>query len=268
VRVRATATLIAALMMVSPGAQAQSSPPPQQQQMAQPTAAQVLAQDQDDLAFVFVAKAYRSLAAKPKPGDAARDFAQQANQAAEQGRLADAAKLYAQALTGAPWWPQANYNAAMILAQLGVFHMAISDMSRYLALVPDAPNAHQAQDLIATWKREDVTPPTDPIGALVRLTAQGRVRLGVMVHDVPAIVAEARHLPSTQGALVVYVAKGSAAELAGLQAEDVVVTFAGNPVTAAADLPKAIGALPANATVPLDLIRGDQKMTVAVHFEN
>lgn len=52
----------------------------------------------------------------------------------------------------APWWPQGNYNVALVYAELGLYPRAIGYMRRYLMLVPQAPNARQAQDKVYEWQ--------------------------------------------------------------------------------------------------------------------
>jgi tetratricopeptide (TPR) repeat protein len=76
----------------------------------------------------------------------------QAEFAFEQKRLQDAARLYAEALKIAPWWPEGRFNRALLLAEVGQYRGAISEMRRYLQLVPDAPGARAAQDRIYRWE--------------------------------------------------------------------------------------------------------------------
>jgi hypothetical protein len=52
----------------------------------------------------------------------------------------------------APWWPQGIYNVALVYAELGIYPRAIGYMRRYLTLLPQAPNARQAQDKIYEWQ--------------------------------------------------------------------------------------------------------------------
>ncbi len=103
-------------------------------------------------AFAAVAKAYRDAAVKPVPGEDVRRFEVQAIDAVKQKRFADAANLYGQALAIAPWWPAGHHDHALILAELGQFHDAITEMQDYLALVPNARDARAMQDQIYVWQ--------------------------------------------------------------------------------------------------------------------
>jgi hypothetical protein len=66
------------------------------------------------------------------------------------------------------------------------------------------------------------------IGPAVR---GGNARLGVRVEKVPAAVADQGGVPEGRGVLVSEVLPGSAAEKAGLKADDVIIEFAGKPVS-------------------------------------
>jgi regulator of sirC expression with transglutaminase-like and TPR domain len=76
----------------------------------------------------------------------------QAESAVREKRLADAVRLYQSALKIVPWWPEGHFNRSLVLAELNRYGEAISEMKRYLALVPDAPNARAAQDKIYEWE--------------------------------------------------------------------------------------------------------------------
>jgi serine protease Do len=91
-----------------------------------------------------------------------------------------------------------------------------------------------------------------------QLLAHGKVqhaRLGVSVQEVNQTLAESFRLPQAAGALVAEVAKGSAAEKAGLQSGDVVLAVNGKPVIASGDLPAAIGLAHPGDNVKLDVWR-------------
>ena len=73
---------------------------------------------------------------------------------------------------------------------------------------------------------------------LPRLRKDGeapRSFLGVESQPMTAALAEALHLPAPRGALIAGVLPGSAAEAAGLEAGDVVMTWDGRPVSTAED---------------------------------
>ncbi len=214
----------------------------------------------------ILARAYRSLPVKPVPGEDVRAFTVQARNAIENKRFADAARLYYKALRIAPWWPAGHHDAAFILAELGLLRNAASELSTYLELVPNAPDARAMQDQIYVWQGQDrsIAP---PVPAPARWRPQpGRGRLGVEIQSVPPIVAEANHRPDTGGALVVAVAEGSPAAAAGLMSGDIVVTVASHRIMAPADLVKTVQASVAGTDLPITIIRDGRQSTINVRL--
>ena len=104
--------------------------------------------------FDAVVANYRAANPKPVPGEDVRRFSVQAENAVRNKDLIAAARAYGEALKLAPWWPQGRYNRALIMGELGFHPEAIQEMQRYLALVPDAANARQAQDKIYGWEAQ------------------------------------------------------------------------------------------------------------------
>jgi tetratricopeptide (TPR) repeat protein len=49
-------------------------------------------------------------------------------------------------------YPAAYFNLALLSAQTGRFKSAVNYMKQYLFLVPDAPDARNAQDKIYEWE--------------------------------------------------------------------------------------------------------------------
>lgn len=82
----------------------------------------------------------------------ARRFKVQADAAMQEKKLADASMRYADALAIAPWWAAGHFNRGLILGELGYYPDACIELSRYLDLVPDAPDARQAKDKIYEWE--------------------------------------------------------------------------------------------------------------------
>jgi putative serine protease PepD len=64
------------------------------------------------------------------------------------------------------------------------------------------------------------------------------------------------------GALVDQVTEGGAAEAAGIRSGDIVIEFAGQKVTSAADLTAMVRAQPAGAQVEVKIVRGDQTLVL------
>lgn len=109
---------------------------------------------EDDARFAQAAQAYRQAAVKPVPGEDVRRYAVQAQAAVQAKDFFGAADDYEQALAVAPWWPQGHLNRAFILAEIGEYADAVREMQRYLALVPQAPDARQMQDQIYRWQAQ------------------------------------------------------------------------------------------------------------------
>ena len=109
---------------------------------------------QGEAVFAKAAKAYRDAAVKPIFPEEARKFKVQAEGALNDKKFEDAADLYGEALNIAPWWPEGHFNRALVLAEIGDYELAILEMKHYLTLVPNAPDAHAAQNKIYDWERK------------------------------------------------------------------------------------------------------------------
>jgi serine protease Do len=94
----------------------------------------------------------------------------------------------------------------------------------------------------------------------------GGGRLGVSLEEVGADDVGRLGLPAERGAVVTDVQDGSAAEKAGLKADDVIVRFGGQDVWSAAQLARLVRETPAGRTVELDVSRAGsiQKLSVAL----
>jgi tetratricopeptide (TPR) repeat protein len=110
--------------------------------------------EDDEARFQEAARNYRASAAKPQLTEGARRFEVQAEGAIRDKDFEAAVNYYGQALDLAPWWPKGHFNRALVLSEVDDFPDAIGEMKRYLALVPDAPNARAAQDKIYDWERK------------------------------------------------------------------------------------------------------------------
>jgi S1-C subfamily serine protease len=98
-----------------------------------------------------------------------------------------------------------------------------------------------------------------------QLIASGTVRrgqLGVVIQDIPPDVAAVLGLPNNSGALVSKINADTAAERAGIQIEDVIVTVNGTRLRTSGSLKNAIGLLPPGQTVTVGLIRDGREQTV------
>jgi len=98
-----------------------------------------------------------------------------------------------------------------------------------------------------------------------QLITQGAVRrglLGVNIQDLTPEIADAFHLPGNSGALVSSVAENSAAERAGIQIEDVIVSINGTRVRDSGALRNAIGLLQPGEQVKVGVFRDGREQTV------
>jgi tetratricopeptide (TPR) repeat protein len=102
--------------------------------------------------FKEEARRYQAVVPKAEIPEEARRFRVQAEGAVASKRFMEAAEKYGRAIDIAPWWPEVHFNRAVVLAELQNFDSAISEMRRYLILMPDAPDARQAQDFIYAWE--------------------------------------------------------------------------------------------------------------------
>jgi serine protease Do len=78
-----------------------------------------------------------------------------------------------------------------------------------------------------------------------QLKSRGKVnrgRLGVMIQEVTADLADSFGLESPQGALVADVEAGSPADKAGIKISDIILKFDGKTINSSIDLPRLVGA--------------------------
>lgn len=108
--------------------------------------------------------------------------------------------------------------------------------------------------------------PTEMVSLVMQqLIDYGEVRrgvLGVKVQDVTAELAEAFSLEQKRGVVVSQVMKASAAEKAGIQAGDVVLSVDGKPVLRASDLRNRVGLSTAGEKVVIEVLREGKKRTL------
>jgi len=104
--------------------------------------------------FAPIAETYRNANPKPKISEDVRRLQVAGDVAVNEKRFGDAANSYEDALKLAPWWPEGQFNAAVIMASIHYYDEAIEHMQNYLALVPGVSNARAAQDHIYAWEGE------------------------------------------------------------------------------------------------------------------
>lgn len=118
------------------------------------TAKQIGSEKENEARFQEALRGYQKAAVKPQLPETARQFMVQAEGAVRDKEYQDAADLYERALAITPWWPEGHFNLALVLSETDDFDRAIVEMNRYLALVPNAPDARAAQDKIYDWQRK------------------------------------------------------------------------------------------------------------------
>jgi len=102
-----------------------------------------------------------------------------------------------------------------------------------------------------------------------QLKASGRVergRLGVMIQEVTADLAESFGLKKAEGALVAEVEAGGPADKAGIQASDIILQYNGQPIRQSIDLPRMVGATKPGSVARLTTWRkgGQREVSVKV----
>lgn len=96
----------------------------------------------------------------------------------------------------------------------------------------------------------------------VDLREMRRPFLGVMLEDMDAERAEREGIATETGVYITSTLEGSAAEAAGIQKGDVIVALGGREVMDVAALVVALQASRAGDTVDVDLVRGQERITV------
>ncbi|MBN35110.1 MAG: serine protease [Rhodospirillaceae bacterium] len=100
-----------------------------------------------------------------------------------------------------------------------------------------------------------------------QLSEFGRTRrgwLGVRIQSISPEIAEGFGLPSDEGALVASVTPHGPAEVAGLEAGDVIILFNGEDIEEMSELPRAVAETEVDTAVEVVVIRAGEEMTFEV----
>lgn len=100
-----------------------------------------------------------------------------------------------------------------------------------------------------------------------QLKSRGKVsrgRLGIVIQEVTADLADSFGLAEPKGALVSSVEPGSPADKAGVQVSDIVLKFDGKPVNSSIDLPRLVGATKPGTRSTLTIWRKGSQKELAV----
>jgi len=112
------------------------------------------------------------------------------------------------------------------------------------------------------WARAEHAPeaPKGAMGLLQGGTAHGW--LGLSLGQLNSDLASRLGLSRTEGVVVMAVVAGSPAEAAGFQNKDVIISVAGNNVSAPADVVKAVREAAVGSAVQFGVARGNQSLTL------
>jgi serine protease Do len=109
--------------------------------------------------------------------------------------------------------------------------------------------------------------PSNIAGELLPQLEKGEVRrgwLGVQIQDLKADLAEALKVPVKSGAVVMDVTKGTPADKAGLQIDDVIAAIDGKALNGSKDLTRYIASRPPGSASELTVYRGGHKQALKV----
>lgn len=215
----------------------------------------------ENASYEILGEAYRSLNPKPLLPDEARQAKRKAEQAQENYDAKAAKEAYIAGLKAANWWPEGMRGLALVQGSTGSPADAIVWMRRYLAFVPDAPDAAQMQAKIDEWSRLAPTPPEDPEPPM-----PPGMHVGFATMDTPAIVAMWKGQPDLEGALVTYVYRDSMAAKSGLVQGDIVLSFNGAQIHGAQEFLSASSKVAAGNTAELVVLRGTDKTSVKLQY--
>jgi tetratricopeptide (TPR) repeat protein len=100
--------------------------------------------------------AFRARLGEPRPEmpDAARADKALAEEAFRKKDFTAALYAYGDALEKHPLWPEGQYNAALLAAEVEDFDLAVHHMRRYLALAPDAKDVAASREKLLLWERK------------------------------------------------------------------------------------------------------------------
>lgn len=214
---------------------------------------------QEHLAL-FEARAAKSrkLAVKPPLSEEQRKYIVQANYLTRQKDYDGAIDMYRKLIDLDPVsYPGAYFNLALLNAQLYRIGPAIGYMKQYLSLVPAAKDARSAQDKIYEWELKLPCPQ-----ASVSSQAGGGY-LGVTIQSAAEMPGESSGPGEGKGVRVLEVTKGSPADRAGLERDDIIVLFDGKQINASSDLPGLVASAPGK-TVDVEIYRNGRDRTVKV----
>lgn len=128
-----------------------------------------------------------------------------------------------------------------------------------LALVVQGVSAQETQD---SGVRSRVTQAPN----VMSFRSSGGTYLGVYISEVSSEDRERLDLPEERGALITDVPEEGPASEAGLQADDVIISWNGSRIESAAQLSRMVGETPAGRAIDLGYIRDGRERSVRVEL--
>jgi S1-C subfamily serine protease len=98
------------------------------------------------------------------------------------------------------------------------------------------------------------------------IASAARRDLGIRALPVSAAQASSLQLNPPRGFVVLSVAPSGVASVAGIQPGDVILAFNGTPIVTIGDMRKQLATIGPNASVPAEIRRGEQDLTVQLQF--
>jgi serine protease Do len=94
-----------------------------------------------------------------------------------------------------------------------------------------------------------------------------RAILGIIMQPITDDIAESIGAKNNEGAIVVDVAKNSAASRAGIEVGDVILDFNGHDIKTIKTLARVVGSSPIGTKLPVEILRNGKKITLHVVFQ-
>ena len=134
--------------------------------------------DQDTEAMQSLGRLLRVIGTPPVLPEEARKLKVQAEAAFREGRFDAASQLYGDTLNLSPWWAEGHSELALLLGAGGHYSQAIREMKCYVTLVPNAPDARNAQDKLYEWEQKMASQaPAAPVTPTVNQNSDKSMKL-------------------------------------------------------------------------------------------
>lgn len=105
---------------------------------------------------------------------------------------------------------------------------------------------------------------TQIMNKLIRYGRVIRGFIGITTREIPALNGQGNSLDKIQGIVVSKVAPGGPAELAGIQANDLLLSVNGKPAVSAQETMDQVAEIRPGTVIEVELLRNDKKLTIPV----